>query len=375
MSSKIRFIDNHQSAFFATVKQRVENYFKEKNLSKHANGLMYFKSVFFLGGLILFYGLIISNSYSPLQMLLFAILLGMCAAFIGFNICHDAIHGGYSSNPTVNKVFSLLFNLIGANAYVWSITHNMVHHTYTNIPGHDEDIEVAPGLLRLSPEDKINKIQKYQHIYAFLLYGFASLSWVFKKDYKKFFQKKIGNFDNSKHPRQEVINLFLFKGIYYFLFIILPLIVLTSITWWQFLIGFVAMHMAEGLVLGLVFQLAHVVEGTDFPYVNDDGNIEEAWAVHQMQTTANFARKSFMATFLCGGLNMQVEHHLFPKVCHVHYPAISEIVKQTAEEFNVPYIENKTFIGALKSHYKMLRKFGVEAQRMVAAKNISAKAA
>src|SRR5436190_17780788 len=142
MSSKIRFIDNHQSAFFATVKQRVDNYFKEKNLSKHANGLMYFKTAFYLGGLILFYSLIISNAFTPLQMLLFAVILGMFAAFIGFNICHDAIHGGYSSNQTVNKVFSLLFNVIGANAYVWSITHNMVHHTYTNIPGHDEDIEV-----------------------------------------------------------------------------------------------------------------------------------------------------------------------------------------------------------------------------------------
>jgi linoleoyl-CoA desaturase len=366
MSSKVRFVDSKQSEFFATVKQRVDAYFKDKNLSKNANSLMYFKTAFYLGGFLLFYGLIMSNQFAPLTMLYFAIGLGMFAAFIGFNICHDAIHGGYSANPTVNKTFSYLFNLIGANAYVWSITHNVVHHTYTNMPGHDEDIEVAPGLLRLSPEDKINKIQKYQHFYAFLLYGFASLSWVFRKDYVKFFQKKIGNMDNTKHPKGEVFRLFFFKGLYYTVFIILPLIVLTEITWWQFIIGFVVMHFAEGLVLGLVFQLAHVVEGTAFPYVNDQGNIEEAWAVHQMQTTANFARKSFMATWLCGGLNMQVEHHLFPKVCHIHYPNISEIVKRTAEEFNVPYIENKTFLGALRSHYKMLKKFGIEEQRLLA---------
>jgi linoleoyl-CoA desaturase len=355
--SKIRFIDTQQSEFFATVKKRVDVYFKENNLSKNANGLMYFKTVLFLGGLIIFYSLIMSNQFSPMVMWGFAVLLGMCAAFIGFNICHDAIHGAYSSNPKVNKRYSYLFNIIGANAYVWSITHNMIHHTYTNIPGHDEDIEVAPGLVRLSPHEKRNKIQKFQHYYAFILYGLASLSWVFRKDYKKFFQKKIGGFDNTNHPKGEVFNLFFFKGLYYIVFIVLPLVFISNITWWQFIIGFVSMHFAEGLVLGLVFQLAHVVEGTDFPYTNQEGNIEEAWAVHQMQTTANFARKSWLATFLCGGLNMQVEHHLFPKVCHVHYRVISDIVKATAEEFNVPYIENETFFGALKSHFIMLKKF------------------
>lgn len=166
----------------------------------------------------------------------------------------------------------------------------------------------------------------------------------------------------NNHPKKELFNLFFFKAIYYTMFIVLPLSVL-DITVWQFITGFIVMHFAEGLVLGLVFQLAHVVEGTEFPIANEEGNIEEAWAVHQMKTTANFARKSFLATWFCGGLNMQVEHHLFPRICHIHYPRISEIVKKTAEEFGVPYIENRTFLSALKSHYRMLRKFGVEAQK------------
>lgn len=360
-TTKIRFIDKNKSLFYQTVKQRVEQYFIDNNISKHANGLMYLKSFFYISIFIGSYLMIMLGGFSVAGMLILCIVHGMCAAFIGFNVCHDAIHGSYSSNATVNKIFSYLFNIIGANAYVWSITHNVVHHTFTNIPGHDEDIEVAPGLLRMSPTDEIKKIQKYQHFYAFLLYSFASMSWVFRKDYKKFFQKRIGNYDNSKHPRFELFRLIFFKIVYYILFIALPLIFL-PITWWQFIIGFVVMHMAEGLVLGLVFQLAHVVEGTDFPISDEQGNIEEAWAVHQMRTTANFCRKSFLATWLCGGLNMQVEHHLFPKTCHIHYPKISDIVKQTALEFNVPYIENHTFLGALKSHYAMLKKFGVEAQ-------------
>lgn len=367
MNAKVRFIDSKKSMFFSTVKQRVDDYFKQNNLSKNANWLMHVKVGFYLGIMILTYLLILLGNFGPWTMLVLSVVLGAFIAMVGFNVGHDAIHGAYSSSAKVNRIFSYSFNLLGASAYLWSITHNVVHHTYTNIPGHDEDIEVAPGLLRLSPEEKINKIQRYQHIYAFLLYSLASLSWVFRKDYVKFFQKKIGSHVN-KHPKKEVFNLFFFKVLYYIMFIVVPLVVLDNITWWQFIIGFVMMHVAEGLVLGLVFQLAHVVEGTDFPYVNEQGNIEEAWAVHQMKTTANFARKSFLATWICGGLNMQVEHHLFPKICHIHYPKISEIVKKTAEEFNVPYIENETFWGALKSHYKMLKKFGIEEQRQLSGK-------
>ena len=192
MSNKVRFVDTHKSEFFATVKKRVDIYFKENNLSKNANGAMWAKTIFFLGGSVLLYALIISNQFSPLIMLVLAILLGMFAAFIGFNVCHDAIHGSFSSNSKVNKVFSFLFNFVGANPYIWNISHNVVHHTYTNIPGHDEDIEVAPGLIRISEEEKVNKIQRYQHLYAFGLYSLASLSWVFRNDFVNFFQKKIG---------------------------------------------------------------------------------------------------------------------------------------------------------------------------------------
>jgi linoleoyl-CoA desaturase len=360
MNSKLRFINTNQSAFFSTVKQRVDGYFQEKQISRHGNLFMWLKAAFFLLGIVVLYLLLLLGSFPLPVMLLLAILIGMFAAFIGFNVCHDAIHGSFSNNVHLNRALGLVFNVLGANAYVWSITHNVVHHTYTNIAGHDEDIEVAPGLIRLSEEEELRPIQRYQHLYAFLLYGLASLAWVFRKDYKKFFQAKIGNFDNRRHPRKEVFNLFFFKFVYYTLFIVVPLLVL-DITWWQFLIGFVAMHLAEGLVLGLVFQLAHIVEATALPLPNAEGNIEEAWACHQMRTTANFACSSKLAHFFCGGLNMQIEHHLFPKVCHIHYPAIAHIVKSTAAEFDLPYHENQTFGSALKSHYRTLKKMGREA--------------
>lgn len=359
MAKKVKFTNDNKSAFYVTLRKRVNTYFTDNQISTHANSAMWFKVFFFLFGLTSIYLLILLGNFSlPIQLFL-VILLGTFGAFVGFNVCHDAIHKALSPNQQVNQVFSFIFNLIGASPYVWNICHNIVHHTYTNIAGHDEDIDVAPGLIRFSEQETVNKLQRYQHFYAFVLYSFAMLSWVFRKDYKKFFQKKIGE-HVLVHPKIEYYKLFLFKGIYYFLFIVLPLMVM-NITFLQFLIGFLAMQFAQGLVLGLVFQLAHVVEGTSFPIPDQQGNIEEAWAAHQMTTTANFAVNSKLAAFLCGGLNRQIEHHLFPKICHIHYPAIGNIVKQTAEEFGLPYIESETFGDALSSHYKTLRKLGKEA--------------
>lgn len=356
---QLKFSRNTKGGFHADVKKEVDQYFELNNISKNANSLMVFKTILFLGGLPVLYCLIVFGQFSLPVTFGLTILIGMCQAFIGFNVAHDAIHGSYSSNRTINKILGYSFNIMGANSYVWKITHNVVHHTYTNIPGHDEDLDVAPGLLRLSRLEEQKPIMRYQHLYAFALYGLASLSWVFRKDFVKFFQDKIGQTDNTNHPRKEYIILFISKAIYYALFIVVPLVVM-DITWWQFIIGFLFMHMAEGLVLGLVFQLAHAVEETDFPEPDEHGSIEESWAVHQMNTTANFSMKNPLAAFFCGGLNFQIEHHLFANICHVHYPAISPIVARVAQKHGVPYHENVTFLDALTSHYRILKKLGVE---------------
>jgi linoleoyl-CoA desaturase len=351
-----KFVDIQQSEFFTTLKSRVEDYFKTNGKSRFANGLMIFKTVFYLKLMVALYVLILLNFLPVIAQLTLAILLGMTMSFIGFNVCHDALHDSYSRNKKVNQTLGFIFNIIGANAYMWKITHNVVHHTYTNISGHDEDIEIAPGLIRVSENDKKTRIQKYQHIYAFFLYGFTTISWFFRKDYVKFFKGHIGQYQ-TKHPRIEYFNLFFHKLIYYTIFIIVPFLVL-DLTWWQFLIGYFVMNFAEGLTLGLVFQLAHLVESTDIEILGDEKKVQESWAVHQLRSTANFATNSKVAAFLCGGLNTQVEHHLFPRICHVHYPALSVIVKQTAHEFSLPYHENKTFFSALQSHYHVLKVMG-----------------
>lgn len=356
MSAKVRFNNPQKADFYSTLRTRVDSYFSGKGISKGLNGFMTFKITFFLGVLVSSYLLLVFGHFSlPVSFLLW-IILGLFCAFVGVNVCHDAIHGSLSENKMLNKSLGLVFNVLGANAYLWSIMHNNVHHTYTNIEGHDEDIKSVP-VLRMSPHQKLMKVHRYQHWYAFMFYGLASISWVFIKDYVKFFKKNIGGYETKKHPPIEYFNLFFFKAVYYFLFLALPLMVM-DFHWWIILGGFFVMHFFEGFALAIIFMLAHLVEEADFPLPAENGRIENNWAVHQMQTTANFATNSFLVSFFTGGLNFQVEHHLFPLICHVHYKEVSRIVEQTAKEFGVPYYSNPTFTGAIGSHIRLLKKLG-----------------
>ncbi len=361
VAAKLKFVDPKRSEFFATLRERVDAYFTERNISRHADGHMWVKTVFYLTLFATIFGLIYSNQFGPWTMLGLSFALGTVMALIGFNVSHDAIHGAFSSSARVNKWLGMTFLLGGANPYLWTIAHNGIHHTYTNVHGHDDDVNIAGGIVRLDHDAPVRPAHRFQHFYAFGLYALTSIAWAFIKDFRNLGRFATGpHAPRGGHPKREIFNLFFFKAAYYFLYLGLPLIVL-SVTWWQVLLGFFVMHVAEGLTLALVFQLAHVVEGTEFPIPNDANTIEESWAAHQLRTTANFASKSPLAHFLCGGLNMQVEHHLFPKICHTHYPALSRIVEQTATEFDLPYLNNASFGSALASHYRTLRQFGAEA--------------
>ncbi|MBL4624201.1 MAG: acyl-CoA desaturase [Flavobacteriales bacterium] len=323
---------------------------------------MIVKTISILFVFCLTYGLILSNVFvsSAWIILVLCAIHGFYTAQIGLNIGHDAVHGAFSSKIKVNKRMAMIFNIVGANDYVWSITHNILHHTFTNIPDHDDDLN-QPAILRVSPDKKLMKIHRFQHIYVFFLYTLSSLSWVFVKDYVKFFSKNLGAEKNKVHPRKEYFRLFFYKAVYYTILLVIPMLVV-DFAWYYILLGFYVAHVFEGLTLALVFHMAHLVEGTDFPVPTETGSVENSWAIHQMYTTADFSRKSPIANWLCGGLNFQVEHHLFPLICHVHYKHISPIVKQTAEEFGVPFIENKTFAGAIASHLRLLKRLGRQKQ-------------
>src|SRR6185503_16310955 len=231
MAKKIRFSKAKELDFYSTLNKRVDEYFSINKISKNAYWVMVFKTLFYLGIFTAAYLLLILNTNSLAVQFILWITIGFFTAFIGLNISHDAIHGSLSEHKWVNKVLSYTFNIIGANAYLWSIMHNIVHHTYTNIEGHDEDIESIP-LLRMSPHQKLRKVHRHQYWYAFIFYGLATLSWVFVKDYVKFFKKQIGNYSNKTHPKIQYFILFISKAVYYLLFLVIPLIVINA-SWWQ----------------------------------------------------------------------------------------------------------------------------------------------
>jgi len=355
-AEKVTFNNSTSREFSKTVKQRVDQYFEMRHLSKHANLQMVVKTALLLTLYFGSYALIISGQFSLYTMWALTFVMGIGMAGIGFSVSHDALHGAYSSNKHVNRALGFTFDLLGANGYIWKITHNIIHHTYTNIHGHDEDLEVA-GFIRLSPHSEYKSIHRVQHILAFFAYSLATIFWVFAKDYKNFFKTNIGPYENKSHPTSEWVILFVTKAIYYTYILVLPMLLL-NITWVQLLIGFVTLHLTAGLILGIIFQLAHVVEGTHHPVPDEDNMIDEHWMIHEMITTNNFARDNKLLCWYVGGLNFQIEHHLFPRICSVHYPPISSIVEQTAREFGIPYNQNDTFFGAIASHYRTLKKFG-----------------
>ncbi len=338
------------------MKARVAQYFECRRLSPKANAGMVVKTVLLLALTFVPYGLILTNRFSRWEMLGLAIVMGIGMAGIGFGIAHDALHGAYSSSARINTFLGLSLDVLGASSYMWKITHNIVHHTYTNIEGVDEDLAVSP-LLRLSPNCERLWFHRFQHLYAFALYGFTTLFWVFVKDYQQLLKAELGPYRDKRHDRMQVGVLVGTKVLYYLYALVIPLLVL-QIAWWQVLIGFFVMHFAAGAILGIVFQLAHVVESTDYPEPDVEGMIAQEWWLHEMQTTANFGPKNRLLSWYVGGLNFQVEHHLFPRVCSVHYPAISAIVRDVAAQYGLPYNAYPTLRSAIASHYRTLREFG-----------------
>jgi linoleoyl-CoA desaturase len=348
------------------MRQRVDALFAERGRSDKANATMVARTICMLGVTAGAYVVLLTTALPPAAMLALAAIIGVGIAGIGFGIAHDALHGSYSSNARVNQILGWTFDLCGASSYMWKLGHNVVHHTYTNMPGIDGDV-AGSSLLRQSPGAARRPCHRYQHLYAFPLYSLATLNWVLLKDYKDIFERHWGPERDKTHPRHEIVTMIALKCVYYTWTIALPLAVL-NVSGWQFLIGFLTMHLTAGIILGVVFQLAHIVEGMAFPTLPDDGRMADTWLAHELATTANFATGNVLLTWFVGGLNHQIEHHLFPRVCSVHYPAIREIVRDVARAHGLPYHHNATVWQAVRSHYRLLKTLGRPEEPAVAAR-------
>ncbi len=360
MLKDIKFPKNRDSDFIVTLRNRVSEHFKSNNISRYGDVRMVLKTVVMLLLYFIPYTLMMTGVVTHTGVIFVMwVLMGLGMAGIGLSVMHDANHSAYSRKAGVNRLLGYLANIIGGSATNWKIQHNVLHHSFTNVEGMDEDI--APGIImRFSPHQRRYKLHRVQHLYAWFFYGVMTLSWAFSKDFRQLFRyRKMGliNGKNKNTFGALIAELLLTKVFYYAYTIALPIILLPT-PWWLTVICFITMHFVAGFVLACIFQSAHVMPTSEYPLPDQKGNLENNWAIHQLLTTTNFSPSSKIFSWYIGGLNYQIEHHLFPNICHIHYKSISNIVKETAQEFGLPYNSQPNFVKALLNHSKMLRTLG-----------------
>jgi linoleoyl-CoA desaturase len=356
---KIRFsCDNKQEKDFSTeVREKVNNYFKENNISPKGNYQLWFKTTVMLTLYLAPFFIILSLPINPWLALVLAVIMGVGEAGIGMSVMHDAAHGAYSQKSWVNKWMAGSMNLLGSNLFNWQVQHNYLHHTFTNIYGYDPDIETK-AVIRLCRYAPLKKYHRFQYIYAFPFYGLMTLSKLFSDMGQLIKYEKEGIIKDKKASLgKEIVRLIFIKVFYFSIILGLPFI-FTSYTWWQILIGFVTLHVVAGAIMGTVFQMAHVVEGALQPIPNKNNWIEHEWYVHQLSSTSDFARNTKLLSWYVGGLNFQIEHHLFTYMSHIHYPKIAPIVEETAKKYGIKYNLKPSFAAAFLSHVKRLKELG-----------------
>lgn len=346
------------STFSRELRANVEKYFREAKISKFATNALKFKAALLLITFFGAYTLILTVGMPVWTLWLLCVVMGLAKAGIGMGVMHDANHGSFSKNKWVNKLFGHTADVLGVSSNNWINQHNKLHHTYTNIYEHDEDVN-GKGLFRFTQDAPRRKIHKFQHLYWTFFYGFLTLGWFFAdiKAYKKYRDRGL-NKSQGADKAKEIASLIFFKLFFVFYMIVVPTLVL-DLAVWQVLIGVLTAEFVAGMILSVIFQMAHVVDKFDMEnHDKFDGTTKDEWTVHQIHNTFDFAVKNKFLTWYCGGLNYQVIHHLFPNISHAHYPKLYEIVKETAKKHGVNYQEFATFREAFVSHLTFLRKLG-----------------
>jgi linoleoyl-CoA desaturase len=341
--------------FFRALRLRVDRYFTTTGRTPRDCPRMYVKTAIVLAALAVAYVLLVFWAATWWQALPPAALLGLAGAAVGFNIQHDANHRAYSGRAWINKTLALTLDLIGGSSYVWARKHNSIHHSYANITGQDDDINLG-SLGRLSPHQPRLAFHRWQHFYLWFLYGFLPLKWHLFDDFRDVLVGRIGD-HRLPRPKSRELAVFLGgKAVFFSLAFALPLLLHPL---WLVLAFYAGVSFVEGVVLSVVFQMAHCVEEAEFPLPRrDTGRMATSWAAHQVESTVDFAPRNRLLSWFIGGLNFQIEHHLFPQICHVHYPALAPLVRETCAEFGLRYSVNQTFRAGAASHFRWLRRMG-----------------
>lgn len=333
----------------------VEEYFSTGKRTPRDCPQMYTKSAIILGVAAVSYALLLFAVSTWWTALPLAVLLGLSLAAVGFNIQHDGSHGAYSERRWINKLAALSLDLAGGSSYIWARKHNSIHHSYTNMAGHDDDINLG-FLGRLSPHQRHLWFHRLQHLYLWFFYGFLPMKWQLVDDFYVLIRGRIGEHHLPRPRGWDLVTLICGKVLFFSLAFVIPML---RHPWLGVVLLYVGATFVQGLVLSVVFQMAHTVEEAQFPAEPiEAGKMENTFAIHQVQTTVNFAPRNRLLTWLVGGLNYQVEHHLFPNISHIHYPGLSPLVRATCEHFGLRYSSNATLRSAIASHFRWLRRMG-----------------
>jgi linoleoyl-CoA desaturase len=287
--------------------------------------------------------------------LLCLLALAVGATLTGFCIQHDANHGAYFRSRRWNHVLGWSADaLLGFSSYAWRVKHNVAHHTYTNIDGFDADFSQTP-FMRFAPAQPARPWYRYQHLYIWPLYLLMGLRWQTVGDIAAFARGRIGE-SALRFPRGwNLAGVLGGKALFVLWALVLPAFVYP---WWAVLIGYVGFSMVTSLIMATTFQLAHCVEEASSASSQDLRTEKPEWAVHEVETTVDFCPRNPVLTWMLGGLNFQIEHHLFPRVPHTHYPRIAEIVRRNCERHGVRYTSQPSLRAALRSHVVHLRTMG-----------------
>jgi linoleoyl-CoA desaturase len=341
--------------FHRDVRARVDRYFRMTHQSPRDSPRMYIKTAAIFLWLALTYVLLLFFAEAWWQVIPLAISLALAVAAVGFNVQHDGGHRAFSRHRWVNRWAARSLDLLGGSSFIWDHKHNTLHHTYANIAGHDDDIDVG-SLARLSPEQPRLGFHRFQHLYMWMLYSLLPVKWHLLDDFRDVAMGRIGDHRFGR-PRGADLAVFIGgKVVFFSIAFVIPLLLHP---WWAVLGVYLIVALIFGLILSVVFQLAHVVEEAEFPTPDEtSGRMPYHWAVHQVETTVDFAQGNRPLTWFVGGLNYQIEHHLFPRICHIHYPRISRIVARCCRRHGIEYNVHRTVHEGIASHFHWLRRMG-----------------
>jgi linoleoyl-CoA desaturase len=340
--------------FSRLLNERAEVVLGDAAMMRRAYRIIWAKSALVLAWTLASYLFLLLVASSPAEAIPGAVSLGLAAAAIGFCIMHDANHGGYSRRRVVNRLAAHSLDLIGGSSYVWSAKH-LAHHTYTNIADHDPDIDALP-FARFEPTQARRRWHRYQHVYMWLLYAFVTVRWQAVTDFTFLARGSVGRSALRRPRGWNLAGLVAGKIFFVIWAIAIPLALHTPLHVAEV---FLLASAVASLALTVTFQLSHCLEEAVTITPAEGAGAE--WHIHQVEATADFAQRNTVIRWYVGGLNHQIEHHLFPRVPHTLHPKLAGIVRTTALECGVAYNAHPTMRAALRSHTRWLKQMGAAA--------------